>query len=132
MWLTIVMWLFPAMQDTLPIPQPAHDLSPITIRARSPMGIRKGDTVLFTVDRFRSLSAPRVGDLIRNMPGFQMDHQGKITFGGKAVSRVFIDGEDLSGEQYPMVLRLLSSSSIDSIQVINQYHPNRMLRSIDA
>ncbi|MEY3350004.1 MAG: hypothetical protein RIQ50_115 [Bacteroidota bacterium] len=132
MWLTIVMWLFPAMQDTLPIPQPAHDLSPITIRGRSPMGIRKGDTVLFTVDRFRSLSTPRVGDLIRNMPGFQMDHQGKITFGGKAVSRVFIDGEDLSGEQYPMVLRLLSSSSIDSIQVINQYHPNRMLRSIDS
>ena len=119
------------VRDTLPVPAPSRDLPPISIRGRSHMGIRRGDTIVIAANRYTSLATQRVDDLFRNLPGFQVDAQGKITYAGKEVSRLFIDGEDLGGEQYPLVARLLSASLIDSIQVIDRFHPNRMLRAID-
>ncbi|MFM1794726.1 MAG: hypothetical protein RL642_1111, partial [Bacteroidota bacterium] len=63
-----------------------------------------------------------------HVPGFYVDDHGKITFNGKPIQKIMLDGDDLTAENYQLLSRNLRSLMIDSIQVLEQYNQNRLLK----
>ena len=53
----------------------------------------RGDTVSFNPAAFRDGSERNVEDLLKKMPGFKVSESGKISFNGKPVERVFLEGQ---------------------------------------
>ncbi|MCH5689908.1 hypothetical protein LWM68_40175 [Niabella sp. W65] len=88
----------------------------LVIAERPPMVIRR-DTVEFNANAFKTLPNAMVEDLLKKLPGVQVDKQGNIMVNGKRVNRILVDGKNFFGSDPKMASRNLPSNVIDKIQV---------------
>ena len=110
--------------------KPLHvELKEIIIK-REPPVLMKSDTIQFSADHFRQPETRKLEDLLKNINGFNVDANGRISFNGKMVEKVLIDGDDLADVGYRMITRNLSAGVIDKVQVIDNYNDNRLKRNI--
>ena len=105
------------------------ELPGIVIKRNQPMAKASGDTLKFDAARYLKPEAFRLEDLVKNIPGFRVDDNGRIYFNGKEISRIMIDGDDLTGEQYKLLSKNLKALMVDSLQVIQGHEKNRLLRT---
>ena len=123
--------------DALPIsrdtfPSKSHLVLPeIQIKGNALVAKRRGDTLIFSADRFKRPDAIRLEQLLSNVPGFQIDPNGRISYNGKPIKKLMLDGDDLTAENYQLISRNLRSLMIDSIQVLEKYNENRFLKNFD-
>lgn len=103
-----------------------NQLSEIVIENKEPARIKK-DTVEFTADSFRTAQTRKVEDLIRNIEGFKVESDGRITYRGKEVKALLLDGDDLTQDQYQLLTRNLNADMVDKLQVIENYNKNRIM-----
>ena len=102
----------------------------VVIRGDPPKFSIRGDTVEFRASAYRNGETRKVEDLLRNMQGFDVAADGRISFNGKEVDRILIEGEDLTEQQYQLLSRNLSAGLIEKVQVIQRYDPNRLSAGI--
>ncbi|MFT3902361.1 MAG: outer membrane beta-barrel protein [Niabella sp.] len=88
----------------------------LVVAERPPMVIRK-DTIEFNANAFKTLPNALVEDLLKKLPGVQVDKQGNITVNGKPVNRILVDGKNFFGSDPKMASRNLPSNVIDKVQV---------------
>ncbi|MBS1737738.1 MAG: TonB-dependent receptor [Bacteroidetes bacterium] len=100
----------------------------LVVAERPPMTIRK-DTIEFNAASFKTLPNALVEDLLKKLPGVQVDKNGNITVNGKAVNRILVDGKTFFGDDPKMATRNLPSNVIDKIQVTDD--KEEMLRNGD-
>lgn len=114
--------------DTLPGPGFKKDLPEVVIRKkRMPISIH-GDTLTYDVNQYSDVHTSKLQDLLRELPGFRVDEGGHIFFNGKEVSKILIDGDDLSGHRYTVLSRNLRASLVKQLQVVQQYQENRLMK----
>src|ERR1700743_2735474 len=77
----------------------------------------KGDTTEFNADSFRTQPNATVEDLLKKLPGIQVDKNGKITAQGEAVKKVLVDGEEFFGDDPTLVTQNLRADMVDKVQV---------------
>src|SRR5437879_5795332 len=58
----------------------------------------KGDTTEYNAAAFKIQPNAKVEDLLKQLPGIQVDKDGKITAQGETVSKVLVDGEEFFGD----------------------------------
>ena len=90
----------------------------INIKGNAMVAKRRGDTLVFAADRFKRADAIKLEELLKHVPGFRVDENGRISFNGKEIKKLLLDGEDLTAENYQLLSRNLRSLMIDSIQVV--------------
>ncbi|HEU4904145.1 MAG TPA: outer membrane beta-barrel protein [Flavisolibacter sp.] len=88
----------------------------IVIAERPPVTVRK-DTIEFNASSFKTLPTHLVEDLLRKLPGVQVDRDGNITANGKRVNRIMVDGKSFFGDDPKMATRNLPANVIDKVQV---------------
>jgi hypothetical protein len=94
-----------------------------------PISIR-GDTTNYQVARFSDSTEFSVEDLLKKLPGFRVSESGQISINGKAVERVLLDGEDLFSQQYQLATRNIRADMISTVQSIEHYQENPLLKDI--
>jgi hypothetical protein len=116
------------VKDTLPLGRPVKQLPTVVLRRQVPMGRTSGDTLIFDAQRYARPTAFRLEELLRDVPGFSVDGEGRIYFNGKEISRIMINGDDLAGDRYRMLSGNLRSVMVDKLEIIHSYQPNRLLK----
>lgn len=97
---------------------PNHtQLEQIFIEAERPPVIIKKDTIEFNAFAFKTLPNALVEDLLKKLPGVDVDRDGNITVNGKTVNRILVDGRNFFGGDPKMATRNLPANIIDKIQV---------------
>ncbi len=91
-------------------------LDEIVIRSRAPITIKK-DTLEFNVKSFKTKKDANVEDLLKQLPGVEVDQEGKITVNGKDVNRILVNGKPFFGNDPTITTRNLSKEIIEKIQV---------------
>jgi hypothetical protein len=86
---------------------------------RSP--IIKGDTTEYSVDQYDLRENSVVEDLLKRLPGIQVDRDGNITAMGKEISTIRINGKDILIDDIKSLTRLLPTDLIGKIQLIDDY-----------
>lgn len=99
------------------LPDKGTVLEGITIFAYKEPVYYKGDTLIFTADSFATSENAVVEDLLKKLPGVEVDKDGKIKVQGKEVARVLVDGEEFFGSDPTMATKNLSAKSIDNVKV---------------
>ncbi len=66
----------------------------------------KGDTIEYNTDSFKVREGASVEEMLRKMPGLQVDKDGKITAQGQKVEKVLVDGEEFFGDDPTMAQRI--------------------------
>lgn len=92
-------------------------LDEVTIKGeRSPVVIKK-DTIEFNTEAFKTRPNAVVEELLKKLPGVQVNSDGSIQVNGKAISKLLIDGKQFFGNDPKIATRNLDADMIDRIQV---------------
>lgn len=81
----------------------------------------RGDTIFYNTDVYKRNNENNLKDLLNNLPGVEVNQQGRITVDGQQVSKVLIDGKDLTGDDYEKIVNNLSPHGLDQVQVLKKY-----------
>lgn len=88
------------------------------VEQRSPMVVRK-DTVEFDAGYFKTRENALMEELLRKLPGMQIDRDGTIKMNGVPVKKIMVNGKPLFGDNLTLVTRNLSAAIIDKVQLFD-------------
>lgn len=100
---------------TIILTDAAKDLGNVTVIA-APVSI-KGDTTEFSANSFKTKPNASTEDLLKKLPGVQVDKDGNVKAQGEDVKRVLVDGKRFFGDDPKMATRNLPSDVVDKVQV---------------
>lgn len=83
---------------------------------RVPITIKK-DTMEFNADSFKTRPDANVEDVLKKLPGVDIDSDGKITVNGKEVDQVLVNGQVFFSNDPKVATKSLPKEVIDKIQV---------------
>lgn len=92
----------------------------VEITAQAPLGEQKGDTTEFRAESFKTMPDASAEDLVKKMPGVQVEADGTVKAQGEEVKKVLVDGKPFFGEDPTVALRNLPADLIDRIQVFDR------------
>jgi len=94
-----------------------ESLGDVIVQGRSaPVTIKK-DTLEFNVASFKTKKDANVEDLLKELPGVEVDEQGNITVNGKPVNKILVNGKPFFGDDPTIATRNLTKEIVDKIQV---------------
>jgi len=105
-------------------------LEAIIVKSGSPMRI-KGDTTIYTADSFNVSANANVEELLKKMPGFQVDKDGQIKQMGVKVEKVLVDGEEFFGDDPGMAVKNLRADAVKEVQVFDKKSDQSEFTGID-
>jgi hypothetical protein len=91
----------------------------------------KGDTTEFNADSFKVQPNATVEDLLKQLPGIQVDKNGQITAQGEKVQKVLVDGEEFFGDDPTLVTQNLRADMVDKVQVYDKKSDQAAFTGID-
>lgn len=96
-----------------------HELNTVVVEGdRPPVTIRQ-DTIEFNAASFKTRPNAVVEDLLKKLPGVDIDEEGNITVNGKKVSRILVDGREFFANDPKLATKNLPSAIIDKVQVVD-------------
>ena len=81
----------------------------------------KEDTLEFRAADYKLKDDAQVEDLLRKLPGVEVDKDGNVKAQGKAVTRVRVNGKDFFGGDVKTATQQLPANLIDKVQLIDDY-----------
>lgn len=106
-------------------------LKEVVVKSQTAIIKIKGDTTEFTADSFKVQANASVEELLKQLPGLQVDQYGNITVHGKKVKKVLVDGEEFFGDDPTLVTRNLRADMIDKVQVYDKKSDAAVFTGID-
>jgi hypothetical protein len=108
-----------------------NTMSTVTVTARRPPVVINGDSVEFNSENFKTAPNAVVEDLLKKMPGMEVDKSGGITVNGKTVTKVFVNGKEFFSGDPKMATKNLPADAVDKIQVYDRKSDQAMFTGID-
>ena len=108
-----------------------NTMSTVTVTARRPPVVINGDSVEFNSENFKTAPNAVVEDLLKKMPGMEVDKSGAITVNGKKVTKVFVNGKEFFTGDPMMATKNLPADAVDKIQVYDRKSDQAMFTGID-
>ncbi|MEY3320853.1 MAG: hypothetical protein RLZZ417_436 [Bacteroidota bacterium] len=106
-------------------------LNEITVEGeRNPMTIKK-DTVEYNSAAFQVQPNANVEELLKKLPGVQVDRSGNVQAQGETVNRILVDGKEFFGRDPKMATKNLPASAIDKIQVFDKKSDQAEFTGVD-
>ena len=113
---------------TIRLREEAFQLKEVAVQAKSI--IADGDTVTYLVSSFSQKSDRNIGDVLKRMPGLQVESSGKVLYQGKEINRFYIEGQDLLGSKYGVATKGVSPDDIGAVEVMENHQPMQVLQGI--
>lgn len=92
-------------------------LQEVTVKGERVPVVMKKDTLEFDAEAFKTRPNAVVEDLLRKLPGIQIDHDGHITVNGKEISKIKINDKDFFVNDPKIATRNLEADMISKVQV---------------
>ena len=109
----------------------AKELMEVVVKtARAPLNIR-GDTIEYNASQFKVPVGSTVEDLLRRLPGMEVDADGNIRSQGREVKRVLVDGKRFFGDDPKAATKNLDAAAIDKVQVFDSKSEQAQLTGVD-
>ena len=78
------------------------------------------DTTMFNMSPYRLPEGTSVEDLIRKLPGVQIDSAGNVTVNGKAIQRILVNGKEFFNDDKTKSLTQLTAEMIEKVKAYDQ------------
>jgi hypothetical protein len=95
-------------------------LKEAVVTGRAAQIVVRKDTLVYNPEAFRTPEGSPIEELIRRMPGAEVDEDGNITVNGKAVKKILLDGKEFMLGDVETALKNLPVSIIQNIKFYDQ------------
>ena len=106
-------------------------LEEVVIMAEAPPVTLIGDTVQYNAGSFKTKPNAVVEDLLKRMPGIQVEKDGTVKAQGQEVKRVLVDGKEFFGTDPKIATKNLPADAIDKVQVYDKQSDMAQLTGFD-
>lgn len=90
----------------------------------------KGDTIVYNADSFTSGTERKLEDLLKKLPGVEVDDDGGIKVEGKSVSKLMVEGKDFFDGDTKLGVKNIPADAVDKVQVLRNYNEVDQLKSV--
>ena len=90
-----------------------------------------GDTISFKANAFNSKSDATVEEVLKKIPGVQVQKDGTIKAMGEQVQKVYVDGKEFFGNDPKIATKNLTADMVDQIQVFDDMSEQARFTKID-
>ncbi|MVO08758.1 hypothetical protein GOQ30_06220 [Flavobacterium sp. TP390] len=92
----------------------------------------KKDTIVFDISKYTDGSEKKVEDVIKKLPGVEVDANGSIKYKGKSIETVTLDGDNLFNSNYKLGTKNINIDMVEQIEAIDNYTNNKLLKGIES
>ena len=107
------------------------ELMEVVIRSAKANLSFRGDTIEYDASTFKVPPGSTVEDLLRRLPGIDVDADGNIKSQGKDVRKVYVDGKTFFGDDPKAATKNLGAETISKVQVFNEQSEQAKITGVD-
>ena len=97
-----------------------NELGQLVVGAERVEMVVRGDTLAYDAAAFRVPPGSTVEDLLKRLPGVEVDRDGRVTAQGQPVGRVLVDGKEFFGGDPTVATRNLPAEAVDEVEVYDK------------
>lgn len=97
------------------MPNKSSEIEEMVIYAYKDPIYFKGDTLVYVADSFKTAPNAVVEDLLKKLPGIEVDANGKIKSQGQEISKVLVDGDEFFGSDPTIATKNLGANAIETV-----------------
>ncbi len=90
----------------------------------------QGDTITYNVGSFAQQQDRSIGDVLKRMPGINVESSGKIQYQGEDINKFYIEGSDMLGGKYGIATNGISHDDVGAVEVMENHQPMQVLSGI--
>jgi len=90
-----------------------------------------GDTIIYNSDSFTNGTERKLEDVLKKLPGVEVNSDGEIQVEGKTVSKVMVEGKDFFDGDTKIATKNIPANALDKIQVLRNYNEVSNLKGLE-
>ncbi len=94
---------------------------PVTVR---------GDTTIYKTSKFIDGTERKLKNVLKRLPGVEVDKNGKVTLQGKKVTKMLVDGKKFFGGNSKLAVENIPANAVGSVEVIDNYNEVSFLKGL--
>lgn len=110
----------PMQLGKLTLSDASIQLGEAVVIGKAPEVTFRNDTMEFNAESYKLTEGSMLEDLLKKMPGVEIDSEGKITVNGKEIKKVLVDGKEFFSDDPKVASKNLPSKMIDKVQVLDK------------
>jgi hypothetical protein len=108
---------------------PDNLLDEVDITYKIPISI-KGDTLIYDADSFKVGTEKKLGDVLKRLPGVEINADGEIEVEGKKVGKVMVEGKDFFDGDSKIATQNIPANAIDKVQILKNFSEVGQLKGV--
>lgn len=98
------------------------EIQEVEIKSRPKLATAKEDTITFNLKAVRDGTERTTEDLIKKLPGLDINENGKVTYKGNTVGQVLVEGNEFFGKNHKMATQNISANMIEGIDLWQNFN----------
>jgi hypothetical protein len=115
---------------TIVLAKKTSELDEILIEAKKSI-VKRGDTTIVDLKPFALPTDKTIDQVISRIPGMIVQKDGKISYKGKDVTDMLINGRKLFDQEYKDAISFINSSIVVELKVIEKYNDDKGFKTRD-
>ena len=106
-------------------------LKEAVVTAEAPQVTVSGDTLGYNASAYRTSEGAALEELVKKLPGAEVDDEGNVKINGKEVKKLLVDGKEFFGGDVKTGLQNLPVNMVDKINAYDRQSDNARITGID-
>ena len=116
---------------TIPMVTKSHLLAEFVLKQQIGSIKIKGDTTEYLADSFKVRDNATVEELLKKLPGIQVNKNGEVVAQGETVQKILVDGEEFFSDDPAVVTKNLQAKAVDKVQVFDKKSDQSIFTGVD-
>ncbi|WP_055436298.1 TonB-dependent receptor [Lacinutrix algicola] len=106
-----------------------NQLDEVTLNYTPPITVKK-DTTIYRVDKFTTGEERKLKDVLKKLPGVEVDRAGNVMVQGKKVTKVLVEGKTFFTGNSKLAVNNIPADAVNEIEVLDNYNDVAMLKGL--
>ena len=98
------------------------------IKLKTKLVTKRGDTISYDLKSFESKSDRTLADVLKKMPGVEVNKDGSILYQGEPINKFYVNGKDLMEGGYGTINNSLPKDAVQKVEIMENHQPVKILQ----
>lgn len=117
------------LQRDITLIEQSENLDEVEVVYEMPVTI-KGDTIVYNTDSFVTGTEKKLEDVLKKLPGVEINDDGEIEVEGKKVTKVMVDGKDFFDGDSKLAAKNIPANALDKVEVLRNFSEVSQLKGV--
>lgn len=96
---------------------------------KPPKIVQRHDTISYDVASYANVQDRTIGDVLKKLPGIDIQDDGTVLYNGKAINKFYIEGLDLLDNKYGLAVNNVAPKDVQSVEILEGHQPIKVLKN---